>query len=114
MNTDQPSPPNENPHPAPDQLVHVRVIGRVQGVGFRYFVLERAQALNLGGWVRNRWDDSVEIMAQGPREALDRFLVMVERGPRSAFVSRMETEWLDPRSQAGGAPFQDFLIRRTE
>jgi acylphosphatase len=40
--------------------LHARVEGRVQGVGFRYFVLETAQELGLSGWVRNRWDESVE------------------------------------------------------
>lgn len=114
MSTDQTSTTNDQHDASEDVIVHVRVIGRVQGVGFRYYVHEHAQALGLRGWVRNRWDDSVEIMAQGARETLDRFLTLVQRGPRSSFVSRVEADWLPAGSHAGETPFQDFRIRRTE
>jgi acylphosphatase len=108
MLADQPLPPAQNP--SSPATVHVRVEGRVQGVGFRYYVLERAQVLGVRGWVRNRWDESVELVAQAPREVLERFLGLVQRGSRSAYVSRMETEWLpDP-----GQSFVDFHIRPTE
>jgi acylphosphatase len=45
--------------------LHAIVEGRVQGVGFRYFVLEVAELLGIYGWVRNRWDDTVEVLAEG-------------------------------------------------
>jgi acylphosphatase len=62
------------------------VLGRVQGVGFRYFVLDVARREGLTGWVRNREDGAVEIEAQGDAEALQRFEVSVRQGPRSARV----------------------------
>lgn len=106
------NPSSETAVPSSEVTVHVRVEGRVQGVGFRYFVLEKAQSLGLRGWVRNRWDESVEILAQGPRDVLDRFLSLVQRGPRSAFVQKLEVEWLpsDPHGQV----FRDFHIRPTQ
>ncbi len=69
------------------------VEGRVQGVGFRYFVLETAQGLGLTGWVRNRWDDTVEVSAEGPREDLEKLLAALERGPSMSFVSNVRTSW---------------------
>lgn len=96
------------------ELVHVRVEGRVQGVGFRYYVLERAQVFGVRGWVRNRWDESVEILALGQREVLDRFLILVERGPRSSYVSRMTADWQPAKNLVDEGPFLDFHIRPTE
>ena len=49
--------------------LHVHLKGRVQGVGFRYFVQRTASRLEVYGWVRNRWDGSVEVLAEGPRHA---------------------------------------------
>jgi acylphosphatase len=69
------------------------VDGRVQGVGFRFFVLECARELALTGWVRNRWDDTVEVTAEGDRPSLEKLLGALQRGPRSAFVSRVLEDW---------------------
>jgi len=63
-----------------------RVAGRVQGVGFRAFVLDAAEAEGLAGWVRNTPDGDVEGVAEGEREALDRFAKRLQRGPASARV----------------------------
>ena len=52
------------------ETIHLEVRGRVQGVGFRWFIVERAEELDLAGWVRNKADGKVEIAAAGPREAL--------------------------------------------
>jgi len=82
------------------------VEGRVQGVGFRYFVMEQAVALNLTGWVRNKWDGAVEVVAEGNRDALERLLVKLRRGPRSAFVSRIVEDW-----QPATGEFSDFRMR---
>jgi acylphosphatase len=84
------------------ERLHAVVEGRVQGVGFRYFVRENAAALGLNGWVRNRWDDKVELTAEGSREQLERLLVFIQRGPRTAFVSRVET--------TGSGEFKDFRV----
>ncbi len=73
--------------------LHATVEGRVQGVGFRYFVLDTAQALGVTGWVRNRWDDTVEVMAEGERPVLEKLLAALQRGPRAAFVSKVDVEW---------------------
>ncbi len=88
--------------------LHAIVEGRVQGVGFRYFVEENAIDLELTGWVRNRWDGSVEVKAEGERLALDRLLAILQRGPRSAFVTNVNTEWLPATGE-----FSSFRVRPT-
>jgi len=70
--------------------LHVLVRGRVQGVGFRWFVRERASALGVIGWVRNRPDGAVEIAAEGTPDAIDRLRRLVERGPDGAVVSAID------------------------
>jgi acylphosphatase len=84
------------------------VEGRVQGVGFRYFVEENAVVLGLTGWVRNRWDGTVEVKAEGPRPALERLLAALQRGPRSAFVTNLKTDWLPATGE-----FASFRVRPT-
>lgn len=64
-----------------------RVMGRVQGVGFRYFVWREAESLGLAGWVRNMADGSVESLAAGPPQTLDRFKQLLEEGPHSSRVT---------------------------
>lgn len=67
--------------------------GRVQGVGFRYFTVRRAQSLGLTGWVRNREDGhSVEAMAVGPRERLEQFRRALATGPPGAHVTSITCE----------------------
>lgn len=66
------------------------VRGRVQGVGFRWFVLQEAERLGLGGVVRNMRDGSVEVLAEGSAEALLELEHMLQRGPRSARVETVE------------------------
>jgi acylphosphatase len=90
-----------------DQL-HIRVEGHVQGVGFRYFVQENGVSLGLAGWVRNRWDGSVEIKVEGDRDRLEQFLGQIRRGPRSSHVSDLHFKWLESESE-----FQGFRIRQT-
>ena len=65
---------------------HWIVVGRVQGVGFRWFVREQARRWGVRGWVRNRPDGSVEIAASGTEENLDGLLAAVRRGPDGAAV----------------------------
>ncbi len=74
------------------------VRGDVQGVGFRYFLMRDAQRLGLRGWVRNRDDGSVEFVAEGPRQDLERLLEAARRGPSQARVAEVRTDW----SPAGG------------
>jgi acylphosphatase len=66
--------------------LHVRVTGRVQGVGFRWFVRERARRLGLAGWVRNLGDGSVEVAAAGDPGQLDLLIGELRRGPQGSAV----------------------------
>lgn len=84
-----------------------RVMGRVQGVGFRYFVWREAEILGLDGWVRNRADGTVEALARGSTHDLDRFQNRLEEGPRwSRVTSVAVTEEPDEEVPDG------FEIRR--
>jgi len=67
------------------------VSGRVQGVGFRFFVVGAAEQEGLSGWVRNLPDGRVEVLAEGDREAIARFEGHVRRGPPAARVERVES-----------------------
>jgi acylphosphatase len=82
--------------------------GRVQGVGFRAFVLEQAFRLNLTGWVRNTWDGNVEAIAEGERSALDTLYGLLDPGPRGSFVESLNPEW-----SQGTGEFTIFRVERT-
>ena len=75
--------------PAGTRLVAV-VHGYVQGVGFRWFVEREAAGLGLSGWVANRADGSVEVVAEGPDEMLGELVLRLWEGPSSASVSEVE------------------------
>jgi acylphosphatase len=68
------------------ERIHVRVTGRVHGVGFRYFVLREAMALELHGWVANDPDGSVHCVAEGPPDRLDALVDRLREGPPAAIV----------------------------
>ncbi|MBT3373900.1 MAG: acylphosphatase [Rhodospirillaceae bacterium] len=86
--------------PTPDRSDHsVRVIikGRVQGVWYRGWTVETAQALGLCGWVRNLGDGSVEAIFSGPERDVDAMLAHCHQGPRAARVQSVTAEdWLGP------------------
>ena len=69
------------------------VHGAVQGVGYRYFTQRSASRLGLTGSVSNQWDGTVEVVAEGKEEALLRLLAHLRRGPRGAWVEKVETTW---------------------
>jgi acylphosphatase len=69
------------------------VRGRVQGVNFRYFTARRARELGLTGYVRNQWDRTVEIVAEGERAAVEKLLAFIKVGPPYARVQRVDTRW---------------------
>lgn len=77
------------------------VRGRVQGVGYRYFALKRAEQLGLAGFVRNMPDGSVEVIAEGDDSALSRFEAMLKQGPSFARVEGVERLALEPRGDSG-------------
>ena len=87
------------------QRLHTIIEGRVQGVGFRYYVLENAQQLGLTGWVRNIWDGNVEVTAEGDRPQLEKLLASLYRGPRASFVTAVHTEW-----QPAKGEFAEFRV----
>jgi acylphosphatase len=84
------------------QELHAYVRGWVQGVGFRYFVVENALTLGLRGYARNGRDGNVEVLAQGPRSALERLLALLRQGPPAADVSEVRTEWVKPKEHLSG------------
>jgi acylphosphatase len=85
---------------------HAVIHGYVQGVNFRYYTRQKAQQLGLVGYVRNRWDGTVEVVAEGEPGALQRLLSWLHRGPSLAHVSKVETEWVSPLGD-----FQRFEVR---
>jgi acylphosphatase len=72
------------------QLLHVRVSGRVQGVGFRWFVREEARRLGLSGWVMNLSSGDVEVAAGGADASLERLRRALQVGPAGSAVDRVE------------------------
>ncbi|MGA2967809.1 MAG: acylphosphatase [Candidatus Levyibacteriota bacterium] len=69
------------------------VLGLVQGIGFRYFVKSNARRLKLSGWVRNTDDGRVEVLAQGPREKIEKLIKLCEKGPFLAEVKSVQVQW---------------------
>lgn len=85
----------------------VQVTGRVQGVAFRYYTQQKAQALGLRGYVRNRADGSVQVVAQGDAAALAALRVWLAHGSPAARVTGVHEA-----PYAGDERFVDFVIRR--
>jgi acylphosphatase len=96
--------------------LEVRIVGRVQGVGFRYFAHDIGRRLRLGGYVTNLPDGTVRAYAEGPRGILEEFLRQMERGPAGAHVRETRSHWAHatcgythfsierPSSPGGGPP----------
>jgi acylphosphatase len=85
----------------------VTVYGRVQGVYFRYSVLNKARGLGLKGYVRNLGrGDAVEVQAEGEKPQLIKLLEQLKTGPPGAQVRRVEIDWADYSGQ-----FEDFKVR---
>jgi acylphosphatase len=82
--------------PPPVQRFTARVRGRVQGVGFRYFVHDRARSLGVAGSVRNLRQGCVWVEAEGPRDRLDTLLAALREGPPAARVDHVEVTWEAP------------------
>ncbi len=80
--------------------------GQVQGVGFRWFVEREAAGLGLDGWVSNQADGSVEVVAEGPNEALDSLLLRLWEGPSGSAVNLVDVSYEPARGNLTG-----FAIR---
>lgn len=85
--------------------VHVNVRGRVQGVFFRASTQREARRLGLTGWVKNRTDGAVEILAEGEEDQLKELLSWANRGPTAARVERVDVRWRGYQGE-----FPDFRI----
>ena len=79
-----------------DAIRHVTIRGRVQGVGYRYFVEQAARSRDLEGWVRNRRDGSVEAVFAGAAEAVTAMIAACRRGPSPARVEAVQDEAGNP------------------
>jgi len=89
--------------------VRVVISGRVQGVGFRAFVERQAHKRGVRGWVRNRRDGTVEAVAQGDDDDVERIVAWCRRGPPAARVATVATEVLDV-----DPALESFELRKTE
>ena len=91
-----------------DEVVRrLEIRGLVQGVGYRWAMVEEARRLAIRGWVRNRRDGSVEAMVIGPADAIDRIVRWARRGPRSSVVDTVDVF-------EGEGAFDSFEPRPTE
>jgi acylphosphatase len=83
------------------------VHGRVQGVGFRFFIEDHARDLGLAGYARNLTDGRrVEVVAEGGRAALERLVAALRQGPPGSYVERVDTSW-----EPATGEFRGFGIR---
>jgi acylphosphatase len=87
------------------ERLHAQVYGRVQGVSFRFYTRDQAVALGITGWVSNRADGSVEVVAEGPRPALERLLAWLRHGPPVARIDDLHYDFL-----ASTGAFDQFTI----
>jgi acylphosphatase len=92
-----------------DETLEAVVHGRVQGVGFRYFVQREAIALGLSGWVANEPDGSVRCVAIGDRTRLEAFAARLWDGPASAVVEGVDLGWRASTTLA--SPYPSFAVR---
>ncbi len=88
-------------------VLHFLIQGRVQGVGFRWFVHREASELELRGWVRNTEDGDVEVVAAGSVNDLSELRASLKKGPRGSRVDRVLEHSLDDRE---GKDLQSFRI----
>ena len=88
------------------ERVQIKVFGFVQGVLYRSNVLGMAEKLGLTGWVRNAPDGSVELLAEGEKEALEELIDWCQKGPSFAKVEKVQTSWEEATGEFG-----DFEVR---
>jgi acylphosphatase len=100
--------PHENEAPLVGMITrHLRIRGRVQGVGFRMYMLDEARRHGVAGWVRNRRDGSVEAVVQGEADAVEAVIAWARQGPPSARVTDVDVN-------DGDGDYTEFEQRATE
>ena len=90
------------------ERLDAHVVGRVQGVGFRYFVTQQARRLGVDGWVRNEPDGSVRVAAEGSRDVLEELVERLRRGPAGAKVQDVRMTWSRATNEFGGFDVRYF------
>ena len=90
-----------SPQPEDTLTVNMKITGKVQGVGFRYFVLRQAQD-SINGWVRNIPNGDVEALAQGEKADLEQFIAKVKEGPSFSRVEDVSLNWVKEAGQYFG------------
>ena len=88
------------------QRMRIVVSGMVQGVGFRAYAQREAGSIGLTGWVRNKMDGTVEILAEGKRETLEKLLAWAHKGPPAGRIGKLTVSF-EPATNE----FDDFRIR---
>lgn len=94
------------PKPSDSLRIHIWVTGHVQGVGFRAFVQQSGVLFGLTGWVRNAGYDTVETVAEGTRDGLEKFAEAVKNGPHAGKVDEARIEW-----ETATGEFQNFGVK---
>jgi acylphosphatase len=87
-------------------MAHIVVQGLVQGVGYRFFVMRKAQEYRIRGYVRNLPDRNVEVVAQGEKGLVHEFIEQLKVGPASAHVTGIDVEWSEQEPE-----FIDFDVK---
>jgi acylphosphatase len=90
----------------PVKQVYITISGRVQGVGFRYYALHKAEELNITGWIKNTPEGNVEMEASGETKNLDVFIEWMKIGPSRAYIERFAVSEISPKRT-----FTHFIIR---
>lgn len=85
-----------------NQRIEGTIHGRVQGVAFRHHTQVEANRLHLTGWVANRGDGSVRVVAEGPEPVLRRFADWLHVGPSAAWVEDADIRWMDATGEFSG------------
>ncbi|HEX9359971.1 MAG TPA: acylphosphatase [Bradyrhizobium sp.] len=96
-----------------DAIRQVTMRGRVQGVGYRYWVEQQARARGLEGWVRNRRDGSVEALFAGSADVVSGMIALCRRGPASARVDAVKEDPADTNALGLRRPGERFSVLPT-
>ena len=76
----------------PKELRHIRIHGKVQGVGYRFYATRVARRLGLKGWIQNNRDGTVEAIVEGEKASIDEWVEEIREGPRYAEVTKIDAD----------------------